>query len=115
MSVTHEFKFEAPDGKQRTSDALDAQCVQTLAKHYSINRANAFLDWFIYSDNTIAGQSKKKAYDLFESGILEALTPGTVGCLRQIRSYIFSGLYDFAGQLRTTNIGKEGYRLFLLL
>ena len=50
VSVTHEFKFEAPDGKQRAADALDAECVQTLAKHYPNNRANAFLDWFVYSD-----------------------------------------------------------------
>ena len=66
VSMTHDFKFEAPDGKQRASDALDAQCVQTIAKHYPNNRANAFLDWFTYSDNTLDGQSKKKAYDLFE-------------------------------------------------
>ena len=59
VSVTNHFKFEAPDGKQRASDALDAECVQTLAKHYPNNRANAFLDWFTYSDNTIDGQSKK--------------------------------------------------------
>ena len=77
VSVTNHFKFEAPDGKQRAADALDAECVQTLAKHYPNNRANAFLDWFVYSDNTIDGQSKKKAYTLVESGLLETLKPGT--------------------------------------
>ena len=56
VSVTHDFKFEAPDGKQRASDALDTECVRTLAKHYPANRANAFLDWFTYSDNTIDGK-----------------------------------------------------------
>ena len=106
VSVTHDFKFEAPDGKQRASDALDTECVQTLAKHYPANRANAFLDWFTYSDNTIDGQSKKKAYDLFESGLLDSLEPGTVKCLQQIHAYIFGGLYDFAGQIRTKNISK---------
>lgn len=106
VSVTNQFKFEAPDGKQRASDALDMEGVQTLAKHYPANRANAFLDWFIYSDNTIDGQSKKKAYDLFESGLLDSLEPGTVKCLQQIHAYIFGGLYDFAGQIRTKNIGK---------
>ena len=109
MSVTHEFKLEAPDGKQRASAALDAQCVQTLAKHYPSNRANAFLDWFTYSDNTIDGQSKKKAYDLFESGLLNTLEPGTMRCLQQIHAYIFGGLYDFAGQIRTKNISKGGF------
>ena len=88
VSVTHDFKFEAPDGKQRASDALDTECVQTLAKHYPANRANAFLDWFTYSDNTIDGQSKKKAYDLFESGLLDSLEPGTVKCLQQIQALV---------------------------
>ena len=34
VSITHDFKFQAPDGKQRFADALDSDCVQTLAKHY---------------------------------------------------------------------------------
>ena len=109
VSITNHFKFEAPDGKQRASDALDTQCVQTLAKHYPANRANAFLDWFTYSDNTLDGQSKKKAYDLFESGLLNTLEPGTVQCLQQIHAYLFGGLYDFAGQIRTKNISKGGF------
>ena len=108
VSVTHEFKFQAPDGKQRAADALDAECVQTLAKHYPNNRAHAFLDWFVYSDNSIDGQSKKKAYSLYESGILDSMKPGTVECLRQIHAYLFGGLYDFAGQIRTKTIWKDG-------
>lgn len=108
VSITHEFKFEAPDGKQRVADTLDAECVQTLAKHYPNNRAGAFLDWFIYSDNSIDGQSKKKAYSLFESGILDDMKPGTVECLQQIHAYLFGGLYDFAGQIRTKTIWKDG-------
>ena len=71
VSVTNHFKFVAPDGKQRAADALDAEGVQTLAKHYPNNRANAFLDWFNYSDNSIDGKSKKKAYTLIESGLLD--------------------------------------------
>lgn len=113
VSVTHEFKFETPDGKQRTADALDADCVQTLAKHYPNNRANAFLDWFVYSDNTIDGQSKKKAYTLAESGLLDNMKPGTIECLQQILAYLFGGLYDFAGKIRTKTIAK-GNTLFCL-
>lgn len=109
VSVTNHFKFEAPDGKQRASDALDAQGVQTLAKHYPANLANAFLEWFTYSDNTIDGQSKKKAYDLFESGLLNSLEPETVRSLQQIHAYIFGGLYDFAGQIRTKIISEGGF------
>ena len=113
VSVTNQFKFQAPDGKQRAADALDADAVQTLAQHYPNNRANAFLSWFVYSDNTIDGQSKKKAYTLAESGILDSMKPGTVKCLQQIHAYLFGGLYDFAGKIRTKTIAK-GNTLFCL-
>lgn len=113
VSVTHEFKFEAPDGKQRAADALDASCVQTLAKHYPNNRANAFLDWFTYSDNTINGQSRKKAYTLWESNMVADKDVGTVKALQQIHAYLFGGLYDFAGKIRTKTIAK-GNTLFCL-
>lgn len=113
VSVTHEFKFEAPDGKQRAADALDASCVQTLAKHYPNNRANAFLDWFTYSDNTIDGQSRKKAYTLWESNLVADKDVGTVKALQQTHAYLFGGLYDFAGKIRTKTIAK-GNTLFCL-
>ena len=108
VSVTNHFKFQAPDGKQRAADALDADCVQTLAKNYPNNRARNFLDWFVYSDSSIDGQSKKKAYTLIESGLLDSMEPGTVKCLQQIHAYLFGGLYDFAGQIRQKTIWKDG-------
>ena len=108
VSVTNHFKFVAPDGKQRAADALDAEGVQTLAKNYPNKRANAFLDWFNYSDNSIDGKSKKKAYTLIESGLLDSMEPGTVKCLQQIHAYLFGGLYAFAGQIRTKTIWKDG-------
>ena len=113
VSVTHEFKFEAPDGKQRYADALDSKCVQTLAQHYPNNRANTFLNWFTYSDSSIDGQSKKKAYTLMESGLVDDITPGTIKTLQQIHAYIFGGLYDFAGKIRTKTISK-GNTVFCL-
>ena len=108
VSDTHEFKFEAPDGKMRKADVLDANGVQTLATHYPNNRANAFLDWFAYSENSLDGRSRKKAYSLVESGLLDSMEPGTVKCLQQIHAYLFGGLYDFAGQIRTKTIWKDG-------
>ena len=113
VSGTHNFKFEAPDGKMRKADVLDADEVQLLAKHYPNNRASAFLDWFVYSDNTIDGQSKKKAYTLMESGLLDTMKPGTVKCLQQIHAFLFGGLYDFAGKIRTKTISK-GNTIFCL-
>ncbi len=109
VSPTHGFKFEAPDGKQRKADVLNSEGVILLAKHYPNNRASRFLDWFTYSDNTIDGQSRKKAYTLFESGLLNSLEPGCIKCLQQIHAYLFGGLYEFAGQIRTKNISKGGF------
>ena len=109
VSGTNHFKFEAPDGKMRKADVLDAEGVQLLAKHYPNNRASEFLDWFVYSDNTVDGQSRKKAYELFESGLLSSLEPGSIKCLQQIHAYLFGGLYDFAGQIRSKNISKGGF------
>ena len=108
VSDTHGFKFEAPDGKLRKADVLNSEAVAVLAKNYPNNRANDFLDWFTYSDNTLDGQSRKKAYQLYESGLLQRLEPGSVKCLQQIHAYLFGGLYDFAGQIRTKTIWKDG-------
>ena len=109
VSVANQLKLTAPDGKKRLTDCFDSAGVIELAKNFPNTKASKFLDWFLYSDNTIDGQSKKKAYALFESGLLSTLEPGTVKCLQQIHSYIFGGLYDFAGQIRTKNISKGGF------
>lgn len=109
VSATHGFKFRAADGKMRLSDTLDSSGIIELAKNFPNQKAAKFLDWFLYSDNTIDGQSKKKAYALFESGLLASLEPGSVKCLQQIHGYLFGGLYEFAGQLRTKNISKGGF------
>lgn len=109
VSGTHKLKIVAADGKKYNSDALLAEDILILAKHYPNNRAAAFLDWFTYSDNTLDGQSRKKAYQLYESGLLRRLEPGSLKCLQQIHAYIFGGLYDFAGQIRTKNISKGGF------
>ena len=108
VSDTHDFKFEAPDGKMRKADVLDTEGVLLLAKNYPNNRANAFLDWFTYSDNSIDGQSRKKAYTFWESNIIAEEEIGTVKALQKIHAYIFGGLYDFAGQIRTKTIWKDG-------
>ena len=46
---------------------------------------------------------------MFESGLLKNLEAGTVKSLQQIHAYLFGGLYDFAGQIRTKNISKGGF------
>jgi cell filamentation protein len=109
VTICNGFKLRAADGRLRVTDCLDADGVLALAKRIPGTKSNAFLDWFLYSDNSMDGQSKKKAYSLFESGLLKKLEPGSTECLQQIHAYIFGGLYDFAGKIRTKNISKGGF------
>ncbi len=110
VSHTHKLKLIAADGKKYQTDTLDSDGIIALAKHFPNNRAIKFLDWFLYSDNTIDGQSKKKAYTLFESNLIDEIEVGTSKGLQQIHAYLFGGLYDFAGQIRQKNISKDGFR-----
>ena len=103
VSTTNQLKLKASDGKSYKTDTFDAEGVTLLAKHINNTKATNFLDWFLYSDNTIDGQSKKKAYQLFESDILKTVDPGTIKCLQQIHAYLFGG------QIRTKNISKGGF------
>ncbi len=58
----------------------------------------------------IDSQSIQKAYQLFESGAIEQIEIGTTKGLQDIHKALFNGLYDFAGQIRTLNIAKGGFR-----
>jgi cell filamentation protein len=115
VSATHGFKFVAADGKKRLTDTLDNNGIVTLAKYFPNNRAMKFLDWFLYSDNTIDGQSKKKAYTFYDSNLITNRDVGTIRSLQQIHAYIFGGLYDFAGKIRQKNIAKGGFQFAMAM
>lgn len=66
-------------------------------------------EWLNYGNNSLDRKSHTKAYGLYESGFMSSMEPGTMKCLQQIHAYIFGGLYDFAGQVRTKNISKGGF------
>lgn len=59
--------------------------------------------------------SKKKAAEMFESGFLDSLDAGTFRSLAEIHRFLFSEIYDFAGELRTVNISKGGFRFASVL
>ena len=105
-----QLKLTSADGKKYATDCFIQDDITELVKAIPSKRSTDFLDWFTYSDNTIDGQSRKKAYSLFESGMLNSLEPGSIKCLQQIHAYLFGGLYDFAGQIRTVNIAKGGFQ-----
>ena len=110
VSVTTQLKIVAPDGKSRLADMLDYNGIIALGKQFPAKSANRFIEWFTYSDKTIDGKSKQKAYGLFESSFIDGIEVGTTKGLQQIHAYLFGGLYDFAGQIRQKNISKGGFQ-----
>jgi Protein involved in cell division len=113
VSDTIQLKLRAADGKKYLSDTLDAKGMAELAKNIHNYKAPRFLDWLLYSENTLDGKSKQKAYELMENGLLDGIEVGTVKGLQQIHSYIFGGLYDFAGKIREKTISKGGFTFCL--
>ena len=110
VSATIQLKLTAPDGKKRNTDVMDAESIRLLAAEFPARIAAGFIDWFVRSEESIDGKSKQKAYALFDSTLLSEIEVGTVRGLKQIHSYLFGGLYDFAGQIRKTNIAKGNFQ-----
>ena len=54
--------------------------------------------------------SKTRAKEMFETGYLETLEPGTFETLRKIHKHLFEEIYEFAGDLRKVNIAKGNFR-----
>lgn len=108
-----QLKLSASDGKKYKTDCYAQEDILDIVKAFPSKKTDDFLDWFTYSDNTIDGRSKKKAYTFIESNMVADKDIGTVKALQQIHVYIFGGLYDFAGKIRTKTISK-GNTLFCL-
>jgi cell filamentation protein len=89
---------------------LDYDGIIALGKEFPSKKANRFIEWFTYSDESIDGKSKTKAYALFESSFIDSIEVGTIKGLQQIHAYLFGSLYDFAGQIRQKNISKGGFQ-----
>ena len=103
-----QLKLTSADGKKYATDCFAQKDVEAVVKTLPAKNTMDFLDWFTYSDNSIDGQSRKKAYTLWESNLVAEGDVGTVKSLQQIHAYIFGGLFDFAGKIRTKTIWKDG-------
>lgn len=79
VSATNQMKLIAADGKKYATDTFDYNGILELAKSFPSKEANRFIQWFTYSDETIDGQSKSKAYALFDSTLLDTIEVGTEG------------------------------------
>ena len=59
--------------------------------------------------------SKKRVGELFDSGNMDSLVPGTYATLALIHQYLFEDIYEFAGKLRSVNLAKGNFRFAPLI
>ena len=59
--------------------------------------------------------SKKRAIELWDTGLIDDFEVGTFKSLADIHAYLFQDVFDFAGKIRTVNISKGSFRFTPLL
>ena len=108
-TICRQLKLKARDGKFYNTDVVDESGLNTVIALIPGKKSEAFIRWMQNMETSLDEKSKQKAYELFESGFIDEIEVGTAKGLQQIHGYIFGGLYDFAGQIRTVNIAKGGF------
>lgn len=104
-----QLKMTASDGKVYDTDCLSIKDLDILLDILPRKRRKILKEWLKGNNDPLDEQSKKKAYDLINSGVINDIEVGTTRGLQQIHSYLFEGLYDFAGKIRNKNISKGGF------
>ncbi|MBR4119697.1 MAG: Fic family protein [Bacteroidales bacterium] len=106
----NQLKLVASDGKRYLTDCLSQNEMISLVEVVPSQHAIAFAKWLITGEDQIDSKSRDKAYQLWDSSLLQTIEVGTARGLQQIHAYLFGGLYDFAGQIRQKNISKGGFQ-----
>ena len=109
FAICKQLKMKAKDGKFYNTDVVDEDGLNTLLALIPSKKSDIFAKWMKNMETSLDEKSKQKAYELFEGGFIDNIEVGTITGLQQIHNYIFGGLYDFAGQIRTMNIAKGGF------
>lgn len=104
-----QLKLYADDGKQYLSDVIDEDGIRKLRFAIRTSKNPAFESWINGSLDPIDEQSKKKAYELYKTDLIGDEEIGKTISLQKIHAYLFEGLYDFAGKIRTKTISKGGF------
>ena len=104
-----QLKLTARDGKKYQTDVLNENQLNSLLAMMVKTDKENLVNWIKGLDNPMDEKSKQKAYDLYDNGLLNDIEVGTTKGLQQIHAYIFGGLYDFAGKIRTKTIMKANF------
>ena len=104
-----QLKIYADDNKQYLSDVIDENGIRKLRFIIRSSINPEFESWINGSLDPIDEQSKRKAYHLYKTNLINEDEVGKTISLKKIHAYLFEGLYDFAGKIRTKTISKGGF------
>lgn len=104
-----QLKIYADDNKQYLSDVIDENGIRKLRFIIRSSIKPEFEGWINGSLDPIDEQSKRKAYQLYKTNLINEDEVGKTISLKKIHAYLFEGLYDFAGKIRTKTISKGGF------
>lgn len=104
-----QLKIYANDNKQYLSDAIDENGIRKLRFIVRSSINPEFESWINGSLDPLDEQSKRKAYQLYKTNLINEDEVGKTISLQKIHAYLFEGLYDFAGKIRTKTISKGGF------
>lgn len=109
VAFCKQLKMRAADSKIYNTDCLTEEGINLLLLLLPIKNKLAIQEWIKDKNNPLDEQSKLRAYELFDSDIINNIEVGTVNGLQQIHSFLFGGLYSFAGKIREKNISKDNF------
>lgn len=97
------------DGKKYLSDVIDENGINAVVTIIPTKYKLAIKDWLKGQLDPLDKRSKKKAYELFNTNLINSDEIGKTVSLQKIHAYLFEGLYDFAGKIRTKTISKNNF------
>lgn len=109
IAFCKQLKMRSSDSKIYFTDCLTEEGIELLVSILPLKNRLVIQEWIKGKNNPLDEQSKYRAYELFDSEIINDIEVGTVNGLQQIHSFLFGGLYDFAGEIRDKNISKDGF------
>ena len=104
-----QLKLYSTDGKKYLSDVIDESGINLLVSIIPTKYKLEIKDWLKGLLDPLDLKSKRKAYELFDLKLISDDEIGKTISLQKIHSYLFEGLYSFAGKIRTKTISKDGF------
>ncbi|MDR1698154.1 MAG: Fic family protein [Erysipelotrichaceae bacterium] len=104
-----QLKLYARDGKKYLSDVINENGVRLVLSIIPSKHKKEVQSWIKGLLDPIDEQSKKKAYDFYQTSLVDTSEIGKTIALQKIHAYLFEGLYPFAGQIRFKTISKGSF------